>query len=206
MCVNGAWNESKIEKNFATPQKEEKVVSITVHSGMNHSDILPLHLFHFAHFFLSFIFFFNWPYAQPPQTVIFFLSKIIKMKKNSHPNVLCWPYIRMCFGQQNLPPIQQRDFFSFYCIFTITNTVVNFLTGFAALRKKKSFMWRKGKKNFCASCFFVQEDFSKESAVGPHSSISPLYVKYKIYFSQMYSTYNTNSQEIRRNKSKNFFS
>lgn len=62
------------KKKIATPQKEEKVVSITVHSGMNHSDNLPF-ISSISLIFFSHLFFFQLTIRPTTPNSNFFFSQ-----------------------------------------------------------------------------------------------------------------------------------
>lgn len=123
MCANVHGMRVKLKKNRHPTDGRKKKQNLCVLLYIQHNilqwdesfGLSPLHLFYFAHFFSHLVSTDHSPSHPPKQQFFFLLSKIIKMKKKSHPIVLRWmdEYIRMCYGQQkeNLPPIQQRGFF-----------------------------------------------------------------------------------------------
>ena len=121
MCVNAWWNESKIEKKIATPQKKEKnceyycTYGTTLYSGMNHSDFLPF-ISSISLIFFSHLFFFSTDHSpiHPPQSSNFFSLKNNKNEKNILIPMSCAGHIYECvLGSKTCHPFNREIFFLF---------------------------------------------------------------------------------------------
>lgn len=166
MCVNGSWNESKIEKK-SLPHKRRKnceyycPYGTTLYSGMNHSDFLPF-ISSISLIFLSVIFFQLTICPSTPN------SNFFSLKNNKNEKILipmsCAGHIYECvLGSKTCHPFNREIFFFFLLYIYNHQYSCKFFNRLRCFEKKEKFYV---KKNLCELLFSDKKTSRKKVPLG----------------------------------------